>query len=217
MPMGIGLYLRLRDGALFAIVSPKAGDAQGYLAQYRIGPGPSRPVEGRLVRRFGAFAGQNAGREGANEIEAVLVDDRLGYVYYSDEHVAVRKYHADPDQPGAANELATFARRGFESQREGLALYATDATRGYLVVTDQIPGGSTYRLYRREGEPNRPHDHEAIVGTLLTTADSTDGIEVTSMPLGPQFPGGLLVAMNSRERNFLFFDWRPVRDALRRE
>jgi 3-phytase len=44
-------------------------------------------------------------------------------------------------------------------------------------------------------------------------ADSTDGIEVTSAPLGSRFPHGLLVAMNSRGRNFLLFDWEPLATA----
>ena len=35
-PMGIALYKRPRDGAIFAIVGGKSGPAQGYLAQYRL-------------------------------------------------------------------------------------------------------------------------------------------------------------------------------------
>ena len=43
-------------------------------------------------------------------------------------------------------------------------------------------------------------------------ADSTDGIEATSTALGPNFPDGVLVAMNSRPRNFLIFDWANIAD-----
>ncbi len=38
-------------------------------------------------------------------------------------------------------------------------------------------------------------------------ADATDGLDATSEPLGPAFPHGLLVAMNSAGRNF--FLYRP--------
>jgi 3-phytase len=41
-------------------------------------------------------------------------------------------------------------------------------------------------------------------------ADSTDGLEITSRPLGPKFPRGLMVAMNSAGRNFLFYRWDEV-------
>jgi hypothetical protein len=33
---------------------------------------------------------------------------------------------------------------------------------------------------------------------------------VTSAPLGPDFPDGLLVAMNSSAKNFLFFRWSDI-------
>jgi 3-phytase len=71
-PMGIALFKRA-DGAVFAIVGRKSGPNEGYLWQYRIEPGPSL----RLVRRFGKFSGMG-------EIEAVAVDDALGFVYYAD-------------------------------------------------------------------------------------------------------------------------------------
>lgn len=48
----------------------------------------------------------------ANEIEAVAVDDALGYVYYADEGDGIHKWHADPDHPEANRELAVFGRTG---------------------------------------------------------------------------------------------------------
>jgi hypothetical protein len=41
-------------------------------------------------------------------------------------------------------------------------------------------------------------------------ADSTDGLDVTSAALGPGFPDGAVIAMNSASRNFLFYRWRDV-------
>ena len=76
---------------------------------------------------------------------------------------------------------------------------------GYLVSTDQIPTGSIYKLYRREGESGDPHRH-VVIAEAKTNVDETDGLEVTSTPL-PGFPNGLVVAMNSGPRNFALFDW----------
>ena len=42
-------------------------------------------------------------------------------------------------------------------------------------------------------------------------ADETDGIEATASALGRRFPGGLLVAMNSRGRNFLLYRWEALK------
>ena len=71
-----------------------------------------------------------------------------------------------------------------------------------------------FHLYKREGEPGRPHDHSATVGEFRIGADSTDGLDVTSASLGPEWPGGMLVAMNSASRNFLFVRWSSIASAI---
>jgi 3-phytase len=159
-----------------------------------------------LVRRFGAFSRLGAAPGEIGEIEAVVVDDELGYVYYADERYGIRKYHADPRHPDAGRELAGFARDGYVGDREGLAIFARRDGTGYVVSADQIPGGTVFRFYAREGTPNDPHDHTRLVHQVITTADSTDGLEVTAVTL-PGFPAGLLVAMNSGPRNFALFRW----------
>lgn len=183
-PMGIALYKRPRDGAVFAIVGRKTGPAQGYLWQYRI-----EGAKATKVREFGNFSG-------AGEIEAIAVDDEQGFVYYADEDCCIRKWHADPDHPAASREVATFGREGFKGNREGIAIH-----RSYIVCTDQIPNGSEYRLFRRKGDQSSP------VAVLQGPADSTDGLEVVSRAMGPSFPRGFLVAMNSKGKNFMIFPW----------
>jgi 3-phytase len=121
-PMGIALYRRLSDGAVFAIVAPKAGPATGYLAQYRLADDGMGRVTGTRVRRFGHFSRMGAEEGDAGEIEAIVVDDDLGYAYAADERFGIRKYHADPDHPEAARELAVFGRDGYQEDREGLAI-----------------------------------------------------------------------------------------------
>lgn len=205
-PMGIALYRRQRDGTIFAIVAPKSGPRQGYLGQYRLEDDGNGRVKASFVRYFGSFSG-------AAEIEAVAVDDSLGFVYYADEGNGIHKYHADPDHAEAGRELAHFGQTGFRADREGIAIYARDDGTGYVVCTDQIAGNSEYRIYRREGEPGRPHDHSALVKVVRGGADSTDGIEITAQPLGPKFPSGLMVAMNSASKDFLIYRWDDVASA----
>jgi 3-phytase len=206
-PMGIGLYRRPRDGAIFAIVAPKSGQRTRYLWQYRLDDDGTGKVKATLVRRFGNFSG-------AGEIEAVAVDDALGYVYYADEVSGIHKWQADPDHPGAGEELAVFATSGYKADREGIGIYTRSDGTGFLVAVDQLPGESVFHVYRREGEPGRPHDHSRSLGTFHIGADSTDGLDVTSSPLGPDFPDGLLVAMNSTSRNFLLVRWSGIAKAL---
>ena len=207
-PMGIGLYKRPKDGAIFAIVSPKAGPRQSYLWQYRLEDDGTGRVKATFVRRFGDFSG-------SGEIEAIAVDDELGYVYYADEVAGIHKWLADPDAPGADRELTVFGTTGYKQDREGLGIYTMPDGKGYIVSVDQLPGESVFHVYKREGEPGRPHDHSAEVLSFTGGADGTDGLDVTSAPLGPDFPDGLLVAMNSSSRNFLLFRWRDIRERMR--
>jgi 3-phytase len=202
-PMGIALYRRPKDGAIFAIVGRKTGPKQGYLWQYRLEDNGKGLVKGTKVREFGTFSG-------SGEIEAIAVDDALGYVYYADEGNGIHKWHADPDHPDAHRELAHFGKTEFQQDREGIAIYARPDGTGFIICTDQLEGNSRYLLFRREGTAGNPHDHEQLLGVVAGGADSTDGIEVTSAALGPDFPNGLLVAMNSGARNFLIYRWEDV-------
>jgi 3-phytase len=206
-PMGIGLYRRPRDGAIFAILSSKAGPRDGYLQEYRLDDDGTGRVQATWVRTFGRFSG-------VSEIEAIAVDDDLGYVYYADEGDGIHKYHADPDRPDAGRELAHFGLAGFTADREGIAIYARDATTGYIVCTDQLDGNSEFHVFRREGAPGNPHDHSELLKVFAGGSDGTDGIEITAESL-PGFPHGLMVVMNSRPRNFLLYRWDAVAEAGR--
>jgi 3-phytase len=198
-PMGIALYRRPRDGAVFAIVGGKAGPAEGYLWQYRLEDNGAGKVKMTKVRAFGRYSGKK-------EIEAIAVDAELGYVYCSDEQFGVRKYRADPDAPGANEELALFGTTGFAGDHEGISLYKRADGTGYLLVSNQQ--ANTFRIFPREGLPGKPHEHPFIASVRFSTSES-DGSELTSASLGAEFPGGLFVAM-STDRTFHFYAWRDI-------
>jgi 3-phytase len=196
-PMGVAAYRRPRDGAVFAIVGGKSGPADGYLWQYRLTANAKGEVTGTKSRAFGAYSGKK-------EIEAIAVDRTLGHVYYSDETVGIRQYRADPDAPDANKELAVFGTTGFVSDHEGIAIYPTSDSTGFLLVSDQQ--GQRLRVFTREA----PHQLRAVIPV---SAKETDGIDVTATPLGADFPEGMLVMM-STDKTFHFFDWRKVKERI---
>ncbi len=198
-PMGIALYKRPADGAVFAIVSRKTGPDGAYLWQYLLTDDGTGTVAATKVRAFGAF-------RGTSEIESVAVDDPLGYVYYSEEDVGVHKYLADPDAPDAGRELALFGTEGFTEQREGISIYEVDGGTGYILVSDQQ--GNAFRVYPREGTAGDPNRHPEI-GVLYVSTNESDGSDVTSMALGERFPSGLFVAM-SDDRTFQYYSWADI-------
>ena len=199
-PMGISLYKRPKDGAIFAVVGRKEGPTDGgYLWQYLLEDDGTGHVKGTVVRKFGAYSG-------VKEIEAIAVDDALGYIYYSDENVGIHKYLADPDAENADVELALFGTEGFAKDHEGISIYTIDDGTGYILVSDQQ--ANAFRIFKREGEPGNPHEHRLIKVVNVSTMES-DGSEVTNAPLGEMFPSGLFVAM-SDNRTFHYYSWADI-------
>jgi len=199
-PMGIALYKRPSDGAIFAIVGRKEGPTDGtYLWQYLLEDDGSGSVKATKIREFGIWSGQK-------EVEAIAVDDRLGYVYYSDEGVGVRKYYADPANKRAAQELTLFGNEGFTQDHEGISIYEVDDSTGYILVSDQQ--ANEFHIFTREGEPGNPHAHQ-LVKIIQVSTNESDGSEVTSVALNANFPQGLFVAM-SDNRTFHYYSWVDI-------
>lgn len=211
-PMGIALYKRPSDGAIYAIVGRKKGPLNNYLWQYLLEDDGAGNVKGTLVRKFGNYSG-------LKEIESIAVDDQLGYVYYSDEQYGVRKYHADPDVEKADEELGIIYTLDYTEDNEGISIYCIDDSTGYILVSDQ--SANRFRIYPREGTPAdidledpedsvpaRPHLHKLLKIVDVSTNNS-DGSDVTSVALGDKFPNGLFVAM-SDNKTFQLYDWADI-------
>lgn len=197
-PMGVAIYKRPKDKVFFILVSGKSGPEEGYIRQYRLEIDRQGQLQLELVRQFGKFSG-------IKEIESIAVDAELGYVYYSDETVGVRKYNADPDFPDANRELAIFAEQGFQRDHEGISIYKVNDGTGYILVSDQQ--ANRFWIFSREGSPGNPHHHQLLKIIEGVTIES-DGSDVTSYSL-PGFPSGLFVAM-SRGKTIHYYDWNDI-------
>ncbi|GAB4024690.1 phytase [Spirosoma koreense] len=195
--MGIALY-KFRSGVLYAMVGRKSGPTDGsYIGQYRLDDNGAGQVKATLVRKFGTYSGRK-------EIESIAVDNELGYVYYSDEGVGVRKYYADPEK--GSQELALFAKTGFAEDHEGISIYKTGPKTGFILVSDQ--GANQFHIFRREGESGRPNEHK-LLKIVKVAAQVSDGSEVTNVALGKQFPHGLFVTM-SEGKTFHYYRWEDI-------
>ncbi|WP_158859816.1 phytase [Lunatibacter salilacus] len=195
--MGVAVYHDKAADIHYVIAGRKNGPTDGtYLWQYRI-DGTESGIELELVRKFGKYSGNK-------EIEAIAVDHELGYIYYSDEGVGVRKYHANPAKGN--EELALFATEGFTDDHEGISIYQTSQNEGYILVSDQ--GANLFHVFPREGNQGNPNDHPLLIKIPLSTV-SSDGSEVTAVNLGPNFPKGMFVAM-SDDKTFQIYSWEQL-------
>jgi len=182
-PMGISLYKNPENGSISAIVSRKSGPTEGYLYQYEF-VSDSLGVHSNLLRKFGKFSGEK-------EIEAIAVDDALGFVYYSDEGVGIRKYNANPSNGNA--EISIFGGEHFKRDIEGIAIATYHGNHGYLIVSDQQD--HSFNFFKRS-------DNSFVKKLNLGTLE-TDGCDVTTKALGSKYPNGLFVSMND-EQDFFF-------------
>ena len=201
-PMGIALYTRPSDKVIFAIVGRKSGPSGTYLWQYQLADGGNGKVGANVVRKFGQYSGKK-------EIEAIAVDNEFGVVYYCDEQFGIRKYKADP----ALNdntELALFGQKDFKADNEGIAIYKTTATTGYILVSNQQ--ANTFMVYPREGDNGNSNKY-SLLAEIPTSTIECDGADVTSLNLGGQFQKGMFVAM-SNGMTFHFYNWEDLQKRI---
>jgi len=196
-PMGIALYTNLYNNEIYAIVGRKTGPLEGYLYQYHLQADSSGIVRGSLVRKFGKFSGKK-------EIEAIVVDNELGYVYCSDEGIGVRKYYAHPDSSN--QELALFATEGIADDHEGLSIYKANDGTGYILLSDQQ--ANQFHIFPREGSKGNPH-HHPMLKVVKTSTDESDGNEVCNVAFNENFKNGIFVAM-STDGTFQLYKWEDI-------
>lgn len=173
-----GCFYRSASGRYHFFVTWK----DGTLVQVELRGG--RGVSGRVVRRL-AVGGQ---------LEACVADDEQGALYVGEEKVGIWKYGAEPGD-GAARTLVDHvgSRTGLVADVEGLGLYGRKEGGGYLIAAGQSSGADTrFVVYDRVA-------HNAWRGTFrVQGTDSTDGLAVAGVALGPLFPFGLLVVHDAR-------------------
>ncbi|WP_439150977.1 phytase [Winogradskyella sp.] len=182
-PMGIAFYRDFAASVTYIIVSRKEGPINNYLYQYQL-ISDSLGISTRLVRKFGQFSRKK-------EIEAIAVDNELGFIYYSDEDHCIRKYYADPKKGN--EELSCFGSDYFNRDIEGIAIAKYQNNSGFLIVSNQQ--SHSFCVFDRK---TNDFIKEVNLGTL-----ETDGCEVTTIPLGRKFPEGLFVSMTD-SKEFLF-------------
>lgn len=202
--MGLALYTAnpgTPQQRIYAIVGRKSGPSTNYLWQYELTAKPDRSVSAQKVRAFGNYSGKK-------EIEAIAVDNELGYIYYSDEIAGVRKYYADPDKGN--QELAFFAQSDAKRDHEGIAIYKTQEGKGYILVSDQQ--ANNFLVYPRQGTQENPHQHELLAKIPVSSVEC-DGADASHVNFGPPFEKGIFVTM-SNGNVFQFYSWQDIQSRI---
>ncbi|WP_136161345.1 phytase [Sphingomonas flavalba] len=209
-PYGLCMYRSTRSGRSYVIVS----DPDGLNRQWELVTRPNGKVAIRQVRdiRFGS------------QTEGCVADDANGALYIAEEDVALWRVGAEPKAGDARRQVDSVAGNpALKDDLEGVSLYDLGNGRGYLVVSSQ--GNNSYAVYDRDGA-NAYRGSFAVVADGATGIDGiseTDGLDVSSLPLGPGFEKGAMVAQDGRnvlpgeKQNFKIVSWADIAAALKLE
>jgi 3-phytase len=153
--------------------------------------------------------------------EGAVIDDETRTLYLSQELVGLWRVPLDPAQGDKPEPVDVIAPNGnLAPDVEGVAIWRGPGTTGYLIVSAQ--GESRFNVYDREA-PHRFRGTFRIVDNPNAGVDgvtTTDGLEATSAPLGPDFPRGLLVVQDDLNtqpdatQDFKYVSWADVETAL---
>lgn len=175
-PMGISLYHRKSDNAVFAYIVRKFGKDDEKVIRFRITEQGGRITGSREI---------NFGKELLTNQETIVVDPDRELLYVADENRhEVKVYDLDGKLVGA------FGKGYFSAQVEGIALAGCGKS-GFIIATDQ-QGATEFEVFDRATFRH--------LGTIKTSLKVTDGVALTELAL-PDFPRGLFVAHSDPDRS----------------
>ena len=150
--------------------------------------------------------------------EGCVGDDAAGTLYIAEENVGIWRLAADPALGDNRVLLDSTDGGRLTADVEGLALYDGANGTGYLIASSQ--GSSQFAVYERREDNAYIGKFSVGAGNGIDAVTGTDGIEVTSATLGPDWPSGMLIVQDdentdpSEPQNFKLVPWNTVADAI---
>jgi myo-inositol-hexaphosphate 3-phosphohydrolase len=185
---GLATYTSLVDGKTYVFVSQADGNK---IAQLEITPtfgAADEPVvNAKVVRTFNVPVPEGEDAEDY-QVEGMVVDRETGYLYVGQEGFGIWKYAAEPNEDNEPILVDTVEGGNIQADVEGLTIYYGQDGNGYLLASSQ--GDNTFAIYDRAGS-NSYLGNFAVEGV-----EESDGADITNVPLGDDYPAGLLVVQD---------------------
>lgn len=151
--------------------------------------------------------------------EGCAIDADTGVYYVADELNGLWRIALD-DADGTRRKLVDRVGAGrLVADVEGVGIWEGEAGTGFIVVS--VQGRSRFAVYDRAGDNAYRGGFRIGAGGGADRVSGTDGLAVTSAPLGGAFPRGLLVVQDDANRdphatqNFKYVSWADVEAALK--
>ncbi|WP_226642421.1 phytase [Microbulbifer variabilis] len=202
-----GLCLQKTDNRLFAWISDKDAALHQFAIELDLIPSEfSLKEEAEMAVN--------------SQVEGCVVDDERQTLFFAEEDRGIWSLDLVKQRSGESQPrlLAEVDGKILADDVEGLALYLMEDS-GYLIASSQ--GNDSYALFSRDGGTFVGHFRVDVnMYTAIDGSSETDGLDVTSANLGPEYPMGLLVIQDGRNRlpnapqNFKLVGWDSVNEAL---
>jgi 3-phytase len=205
---GFCLYHDLANRQVYAIVN----DKEGWVEQWRLYGTSDMKIDAELARKFKA---------GESQLEGCTGDDELGYLYIGEEDKGFWKFYAHPDSIPTGTLVDDLSNPALKDDIEGISIYYKENGTGYLLVSSQ--GNHSFAVYTREGRNEYLGSFKVTDSETIDGVSETDGIDVTSVPLGPGFPSGIFIAQDGYNydgkkavnQNFKVVNWEKIANTLK--
>lgn len=212
-----------KTATLTEIARPAAGPGEAYgLCLWQPARGPLNVfvvMKDGTIRQFeiaGSATTLVRTMKLATQSEGCVADDRTSQLYVGEEAVGLWRFGARKTDSVEPLSVAKVDGTRLVADVEGVAIAASGARDGYLVVSSQ--GDNAYALWKLPALTYAGRFRIAADGRIGGTQE-TDGIEVTAATL-PGYPGGIMIAQDGdnapQAQNFKLIRWRDVLKAVDR-
>ncbi|HET9953778.1 MAG TPA: phytase [Polyangiaceae bacterium] len=182
---GFCLYHSAATGKFYAFVTQETGAS--VIEQYELTESGGRLMASK-VRAF----------EVGSITEGCVADDELGRLYVAQEDVAIWRYDAEPSGGSQRTRVASVGDGHLVADLEGLGLAKGAGTSGYLVVS--VQSESRFAIYDRESNAYL-RGFSISANADIDAPDQTDGLDISTVNLGPGFPHGALIVHDGENAN----------------
>lgn len=217
-PYGLCLYRSAVNGNLYVY----ANDTEGTVSQWQLYDNGLGKLRATIQRTWPV----------GSKTEGCVADDANGWVFIGEEATGIWRYGAEPkdsfDERVSIDTIGHGSSIGgrLSADVEGLSLYIPEGASksdGYLVASSQ--GNFSYVVYDRAP----PHAYRGTFQVIdnvekgVDGSQETDGLDVVSANLGPNYHKGMLVTQDGynktpagadENQNFKYTSWADVAEAL---
>jgi myo-inositol-hexaphosphate 3-phosphohydrolase/phosphodiesterase/alkaline phosphatase D-like protein len=225
---GLATYTSPVTGKSYAFVTQASGNRVAQLELIpEIGPADQIYVNAEVVRTLELPV--PTGDPEDSQSEGLVIDQERGLLYVALENeVGILRFSAEPEGGNDFSVVQPVGADYLVPDIEGLNIYYGADGTGYLIANSQ--GDSSYAVFSREG--TNEYLGSFIVGGNgdIDQVNESDGLDVVNVPLGPNFPNGLLVLqdgandpqnpvqddeqLENNSTNFKFVPWESVAGAF---